>query len=126
MAKMTKSELNNFFNGYVSHLEREGVTAIDQAYAEPSSAKVSAYRSILNERDASYGHSVVGHSCFHFSMGYFYFKDKKVYFVYHTHARRGEMQLSKEQFDMLCSSNVYPYAKSLATRYEVEWDDVDK
>lgn len=126
MSKMTKSELNGFFNGYVSHLAREGVTSISQAYANPSAAKVSAYYSILNERDASYGHSVVCHSCFYFSMGYFYFKDKKVYFVYHTYARRGEMQLNREQFDMLCSSNVYPYAENLAARYEVEWDDVDK
>ena len=49
-----------------------------------------------------------------------------MYFVYHTHARRGEMQLDHEQFDMLCASNVYPYAETLAARYEVEWDDVDK
>ena len=25
MAKMTKSELRNFFNGYISHLARDGV-----------------------------------------------------------------------------------------------------
>lgn len=126
MAKMTKSELRNFFNGYISHLERDGVTSIDRAYAEPSSAKVRAYNDILRWHDNSYGHSVVHHSCFQFSMGYFYFKDKKVYFVYHTYARRGEMQLDREQFDRLCASDVYPYAKSLAKRYEVEWDDVDK
>ena len=95
---MKTSRVKEYYQYYRRAVNYYGHRRISDCYKNPSCAKISAERAIIDEmrRKAGYGYSVITYNTSIFTCGYLFKRDGELWFVVHTPSNYGKMKVEED------------------------------
>ena len=96
--KMKVSRVNEYYGYYMRAVNYYGHRRLSDCYKNPSCAKMSAERAIIDEMcsKGGYGYSVITYNSNIFTCGYLFNRDGELWFVIHTPTKYGEMKVEED------------------------------
>ena len=94
---MKTSQVKSYYERYKYAVSKHGYRHLYDCYKNPSGAKVSAERAIVNEiySKDGYGYSVISYNTSIFTCGYLFDRDGELWFAVHTPSYNGEMKVGE-------------------------------
>ena len=95
---MKTSQVKSYYERYMYAVNKYGYRCICDCYKNPSGAKMSAERAIVNEiySKGGYGYSVISYNTTMFTCGYLFKRDDELWFAVHTPEYYGEMKVEED------------------------------
>ena len=95
---MKTSQVKSYYERYHYAVNYYGHRKVNDCYKNPSYAKMSAERYIVNEMHSKdgYGYSVISYNTSIFTCGYLFRKDDELWFAVHTSKYYGEMKVEED------------------------------
>ena len=94
---MEQSKVKSYYERYRHAASKYGFRSIHDCYNNPSEAKVSAERAIIDEMRSKdgYGYSVISYNTSVFTGGYMFSRGREFWFAVHTPSYYGEMKVKE-------------------------------
>ena len=94
---MKTSQVKHYYVRYRNEVNYYGYRSIFDCYKNPSCAKMSAERAIIDEMCSKdgYGYSVISYNAQMFTCGYLFKKDGELWFAVETPMYYGEMKVGE-------------------------------
>ena len=95
---MKASQVKSYYERYMYAVNKYSYRCICDCYKNPSGAKISAERAIIDEMRSKdgYGYSIISYNTTMFTCGYLFRKDNEVWFAVHTPKYYGEMKVEED------------------------------
>ena len=92
---MKTSQVKSYYVRYRYEVNYYGYRSIFECYKNPSCAKMSAERAVIDEMCSKdgYGYSVISYNTNMFTCGYLFNRDGELWFAVHTPSYYGEMKV---------------------------------
>ena len=95
---MKTSRVKAYYQEYMRVVNKYGYRHLSYCYNNPSCAKMSAERAIVDQMCSKdgYGYSVISYNTSIFTCGYLFSKDDELWFAVHTPSYYGEIKVEED------------------------------